>query len=140
VQNLKVLVDFEVRPWITKKSLVVADASPSIHASIHRSIVSPTALLWAKAVWALSKSALEESFQVSTYKIIRQYALFIQLATRLRRSFTSREGMTRYILQPVTDVALPDGVDSYCFTLCYVSVADPWHFGVDPDPRMHASD
>ncbi len=30
-------------------------------------------------------------------------------------------------------------------TLCYICiianrVADPWHFGVDPDPRMHASD
>ncbi len=21
-----------------------------------------------------------------------------------------------------------------------ISVADPWHFGVDPDPRIHASD
>jgi hypothetical protein len=23
---------------------------------------------------------------------------------------------------------------------CGTSVPDPWHFGVDPDPRIHASD
>ncbi len=45
VRNMKGLVDFEVRTWITKKSLVDAEASPLIHASIHRSLVSPTACL-----------------------------------------------------------------------------------------------
>jgi hypothetical protein len=44
VQNLKGPVDFEVRTWITKKRLFDAEALPSIHASIHRSLVSPTAL------------------------------------------------------------------------------------------------
>jgi hypothetical protein len=34
VQNSKVLVDFEVRTWIPKKSLVAAEASASIQASI----------------------------------------------------------------------------------------------------------
>ena len=24
--------------------------------------------------------------------------------------------------------------------LLWISVADPWHFGVDPDPRIHAFD
>jgi len=44
VRNLKVLVDFEGSNMNDKKSLVDADASPSIQASIHRSLVSPTAL------------------------------------------------------------------------------------------------
>ncbi len=34
VRNSKVLVDFEVRTWIQKKSLVDAEASASIQASI----------------------------------------------------------------------------------------------------------
>ena len=44
LRNLKYLVVFEVRAWIRKERLVDAEASPSIHASIHRSLVPPTAL------------------------------------------------------------------------------------------------
>jgi hypothetical protein len=46
LRNLKYLVEFEERARIRKKRLVEAKASPSIHASIHRSLVPPTALLF----------------------------------------------------------------------------------------------
>ncbi len=42
--NLKYLVEFEERARIRKKRLVEAEASPSIHALFHRSLVPPTAL------------------------------------------------------------------------------------------------
>ncbi len=45
VQNLKGLVDFEVRARIRKKRLAEAAASAAIQASIKRSLVPPTALL-----------------------------------------------------------------------------------------------
>jgi hypothetical protein len=68
--------------------------------------------LWAKAVGMsespLRKALWRKALQVSTCKRVSGYALCNQLATSLRRSFTSREGMTRYILQPIKDVLLPD--------------------------------
>ncbi len=35
-----------------------------------------------------------------------------------------------------------DTTDTIWYYLFYIfcSVPDPWHFGVDPDPRIHASD
>ncbi len=37
---------------------------------------------------------------------------------------------------------LPSGVTEEQVPVPYIltGVADPWHFGVDPDPRIHASD
>ncbi len=45
VRNSKVLVDFEVRTWIPKKSRVAAEPRSRFRPSIWRSLVSPTALL-----------------------------------------------------------------------------------------------
>jgi hypothetical protein len=45
LRNSKYLVEFEDRAGSRKKRLGEAEASPSIHASINRSLVSPTALL-----------------------------------------------------------------------------------------------
>ncbi len=36
-------------------------------------------------------------------------------------------------------VRIPDYLSTGIFVLS-TSVPDPWHFGVDPDPRIHASD
>jgi hypothetical protein len=44
LQNSKYLVEFEDRAGSRKKRLGEVEASPSIHALIHRSLVSPTAL------------------------------------------------------------------------------------------------
>ncbi len=44
LRNLKYLVEFEEGVDLGKKKLVEAEASPSIHASIHQSLVPPTAL------------------------------------------------------------------------------------------------
>jgi hypothetical protein len=43
-----------------KKRLVDAEASPSIHALIHRSLVPPTALLWGRR----GRGELEEESQL----------------------------------------------------------------------------
>ncbi len=59
VQNLKGLIDFEVQTWITKKSRVDAEALASIHASIHRSHVSPTALLYSISCSRIGSSIVE---------------------------------------------------------------------------------
>ncbi len=45
LRNSKYLVEFEDRAGSRKKRLGEAEASPSIHALIHRSLVSPTALV-----------------------------------------------------------------------------------------------
>jgi hypothetical protein len=50
LRNSKYLVEFEDRAGIRKKRFGEAEASPLIHASILRSLVSPTALTWRKCL------------------------------------------------------------------------------------------
>ncbi len=38
------------------------------------------------------------------------------------------------------DAAFVNDPDQYQGLILPIRVPDPWHFGVDPDPRIHASD
>jgi hypothetical protein len=56
-----------------KKRLVDAEASPSIHASIHRSLISPTALVYCKPT--SSKQNMEKILFLKILLMINPYIL-----------------------------------------------------------------
>jgi hypothetical protein len=89
--------------WLESKDKSTLEESALDESALEESALDESAL--EEGGWV--KVLLRKALCVSAYKRDSCCALFTQMATSLKRSNTSSEETARYILRPITDVALP---------------------------------